>query len=452
MMIKNRGELLAHGLKEGRRVALDIIEHALRPVDPYQATKRVVQRQNNRLFIGSQHYNLKDVRDLYVIGAGKASFPIAKALEDVLGDRIARGVVIVKRGQGGRLERIKKVEAGHPLPDEDGLRGAEEAIEIADEAGSGDLVFAAITGGSSALMPLPAENITLEEVREVNELLLHSGAVIQEINAVRKHISRIKGGRLALHIHPAEIINLTVSDVIGDWNMLDYITGNTVPDSSTFQDAINSLKKYRLLEKMPESVRRHLQNPRPERETPKHFRDVKVYTVILATNEDACLAAAERAEALGFNAMILSTRIEGESREAGIVHAGIAREIEVNDRPLRTPCVLISGGETTVTIEGDHGEGGPNQEFVLGFATKIGGSKRIIGVSMDTDGTDGPTDVAGGVVDGLTLERAEAGDINIHESLMRHNAYSVLKSLGDTIYTGSTGTNVMNLRLIIVLE
>ncbi|MCW4038518.1 MAG: glycerate kinase [Candidatus Bathyarchaeota archaeon] len=452
MMIKNRGELLAHGLKEGRRVALDVIEHALMSVDPYQATKRVVQRQNNRLFIGSQHYNLKDVRNLYVIGAGKASFPIAKALEDVLGDRIARGVVIVKRGQGGRLKRIKKVEAGHPLPDEDGLRGAEEVMEIADEAGSGDLVFAAITGGSSALMPLPAENITLEEAREVNELLLHSGAVIQEINAVRKHISRIKGGRLALHIHPAEIINLTVSDVIGDWNMLDYITGNTVPDSSTFQDAINSLKKYRLLEKMPESVRSHLQNAHPETETPKHFREENVYTVILATNEDACLAAAERAEALGFNAMILSTRIEGESREAGIVHAGIARELEVNDRPLRTPCVLISGGETTVTIEGDHGEGGPNQEFVLGFATKIGGSKRIIGVSMDTDGTDGPTDVAGGVVDGLTLERAEAGDINIHESLMRHNAYSVLKSLGDTIYTGSTGTNVMNLRLIIVLE
>lgn len=452
MIIKNREELLAHGLKGGRRVALDIIEHALKSVDPYQATKRVVLRQNNRLFIDNQHYNLKDVRNLYVIGAGKASFPIAKALEEVLGERIARGVVIVKRGQDGRLKRIKKIEAGHPLPDEDGLRGAEGVMEIADEAGRGDLVFAAITGGSSALMPLPVEGITLEETREVNEILLHSGAVIQEINAVRKHISRIKGGRLALHIHPAEIINLTVSDVIGDWKMLDYITGNTVPDSSTFQDAINSLKKYRLLEKIPESVRRHLQNARPEMETPKNFRKIKVHTVILATNEDACVAAVEKAEVLGFNAMILSTRIEGESREAGIIQAGIAKEIEVNDRPLRTPCVLVSGGETTVTIEGDHGEGGPNQEFVLGFATKIGGSKRIIGVSIDTDGTDGPTDVAGGVADGLTLERAEAGKLDIHESLMYHNAYSVLKSLGDTIYTGSTGTNVMNLRLIIVSE
>jgi glycerate-2-kinase len=450
LIIKNRGELLDHGLKEGRRAALDIIEHALKSVDPYQATKRVVQRQNNQLFIDSLQYNLIDVRNLYVIGAGKASFPIAKALEDVLGDRISRGVVIVKRGQGGCLKRIKKVEAGHPLPDDDGLRGAEEVLKIADEAGSGDLVFVAITGGSSALMPLPVKGITLEETRKVNEILLHSGAVIQEINAVRKHISRIKGGRLALHIHPAEIINLTVSDVIGDWNMLDYITGNTVPDSSTFQDANNSLKKYRLLEKIPESVRRHLQNARPEMETPKHFTEVKVHTVILGTNEDACVAAAERAEVLGFNSMILSTRIEGESREAGIVHAGIAKEIEANDRPLKTPCVLISGGETTVTVEGDHGEGGPNQEFVLGFATKIGGNKRIIGVSIDTDGTDGPTNVAGGIADGLTLKRAETGNLNIHESLMYHDSYSVLKSLGDTIYTGSTGTNVMNLRLIII--
>ena len=452
MMIKNRGELLAHGVERGRHVALDIIEHALKSVDPYQATKRVVQRQNNRLFIDNQPYNLNDVKNLYVIGAGKASFSIAKALEDVLGDRITRGVVIVKRGQDGRLKKIKKIEAGHPLPDEDGLRGAEEVMEIADEAERGDLVFAAITGGSSALMPLPVEGITLEETREVNELLLHSGAVIQEINAVRKHISKIKGGRLALHIHPAEIINLTVSDVIGDWNMIDYIKGNTVPESSTFKDAINSLKKYRLLEKIPEAVRSHLQNACPEMETPKNFRKIKVHTVILATNEDACIAATKRAEVLGFNTMILSTMIEGESREVGIIHAGIAKEIEVNNRPIKTPCVLVSGGETTVTIEGNHGEGGPNQEFVLGFATKIRGSKRIIGVSIDTDGTDGPTNVAGGIADGLTLKRAEAVNLDIHESLMYHNTYSVLKSLGDTIYTGSTGTNVMNLRLIIVSE
>ena len=163
MIIKNRGELLAHGLKEGRRVALDIIEHALKSVNPYEATKRVVQRQNNQLFINNQPYNLKDVRNLYVIGAGKASFSIAKALEDVLGDQITRGVVIVKRGQNGHLKKIKKIEAGHPLPDEDGLRGAEEVMEIADEAERGDLVFAAITGGSSALMPLPVKGITLEE-------------------------------------------------------------------------------------------------------------------------------------------------------------------------------------------------------------------------------------------------------------------------------------------------
>jgi glycerate-2-kinase len=327
-------------------------------------------------------------------------------------------------------------------------------MAIADKAEKGDLVFVIITGGSSALMPFPAEGITLEEKREVNKLLLNSGAIIQEINAVRKHISKIKGGRFALHIHPAEIINLTVSDVIGDWKMLDYITGNTVPDTSTFQDAVDALKKYRLWEKVPESVRKHLQKVNPEMETPKNFGGVRVHTFMLATNEDACLAAKERAEALGFNAMILSTMIEGESKEVGIVHAGIALEIEANNRPLKPPCILISGGETTVTIDEEHrdAEGGPNQHFILGFATKIRGSKRIVGVSVDTDGTDGPTDIAGGIVDGLTLERIEAKNLNVYESLRRHNVSPVLRALGDAVYTGSTGTNVMNLRTIIVLK
>ncbi len=452
MRIKNREELLAHGVKAGRCVALDVIEHALRAVDPYQATMRTVHRHGDQLIVDGRSYPLREVKNLYVIGAGKASFPIAKALEDLVGDRITRGAVIVKRGQGGHLTRIKKIEAGHPLPDAAGLRGAEEVMAIAEEAGRGDLVFAAITGGSSALMPLPVEGITLDELRTLNELLLYSGAVIQEINAVRKHVSRIKGGRLALQMHPAAIINLTVSDVIGDWAMLDYITDNTVPDSSTFHDALTTLQKYRLLEKVPPSVRRHLQHARPEMETPKSFPGIQVQTVVLATNMDACEAAAARARALGLNAMILSTQIEGESREAGIVHAGIAREIEATDRPVKTPCALISGGETTVTIEGDHGIGGPNQEFVVGFATKIGGKNRIVGVSIGTDGTDGPTDVAGGVVDGFTLERAAAEGLSLHESLRTHNTYSLLRALGDAVDTGPTGTNVMNIRVIIVAQ
>ncbi len=452
MFVKNRERLLSHGLKAGRRALIDVVEHALQSVDPYTAAKRLVHRNHNVLAVGRLRYDLRELGNVYFLGAGKASFPIAQALEEVLGDRLSGGVVIVKRGQGGRLQRIQKLEAGHPLPDADGLRGAHAVLAVADEAGSGDLVFAAITGGSSALMPLPAEGISLDDKRDVTALLLNSGAVIQEINTVRKHLSQIKGGRLALLIHPAALINLTVSDVIGDEAMLDCITGNTVPDTSTFPDAIHTLKKYHLWERVPDSVRRHLAAASPDEETPKAFGDLQVHTFLLATNGDACRAAKTRAEALGFNAMILSTMIEGESREAGILHAGIAREIQAHNRPLPTPCILISGGETTVTITNDPGTGGPNQEFTLGFATKIGSSPRIVGVAIDTDGTDGPTDVAGGIADGATLERAAACNVDVYESLRRHDAYPVLQALGDAVYTGPTGTNVMNLRLILVTE
>jgi len=336
------------------------------------------------------------------------------------------------------------------MPDEAGLEGAKEMIRIAKKARKGDLVFSAVTGGSSALAPLPVEGISLEDKKKVTELLLKSGAVIQEINAVRKHISAIKGGRLAKYIHPAEIINLTVSDVIGD--PLDYITDLTVPDTSTFEDAAFALKKYGLWEKVPDSVRTHLENGLKDQslETPKDFTGMKVHTFIISNNEAVCEAAKNRAEELGFNSAILSTMIEGESREAGIVLAGIAKEIEKNCRPLKSPSVLISGGETTVTIHEEHGQGGRNQEFVLGFSLKIDESKNITVSAIDTDGTDGPTDIAGGIADGYTLERAKERGIDVFENLMKHNASRVLRELKDAIYTEPTGTNVMNLRVIVI--
>jgi glycerate-2-kinase len=450
MIIQNRRELLSHGLRKKRRSVLDIIEYALMASNPYLATKRTIRFQKRQLIINGYRIDLRKKRNVYVIGAGKATFPIAKALEEILGDKIVRGLIVVKQGQEGELERIKTIKAGHPLPDAQGFQAAKEILTIADEATYGDLVFAIITGGSSSLLSYPIAGITFEDLCKVNELLLYSGAVIQEINAVRKHISQIKGGRLALRIHPAEIVNLTVSDVIGDWKMIDCITDNTVPDRSTFEDAVTSLKKYCIWNEAPESIRNHLQKADPKLETPKTFGSIKPRTYLLMTNADACVAAVNKAQALGFNAKILSTMIEGESSEAGIVHGGIVREVEAYNRPVRLPGVLISGGETTVRIRGNHGKGGPNQEFILGFATKIGGSTQIIGASVDTDGTDGPTDVAGGMVDGLTLKRAENQALNLHESLQNHDSYSLLQALGDTIVTGSTGTNVMNLRILLV--
>jgi glycerate-2-kinase len=281
-------------------------------------------------------------------------------------------------------------------------------------------------------------------------MLLSCGAAIQEINAVRKHISAIKGGRLATYIHPAEIVNLTISDVIGDWDALDCITGPTVQDTSTFHDAKNVLKSYELWERVPQSVKVYLSKNDGILETVKAFKEIHISTFMLATNRDACEAAKKRAEELGFNATILSTMIEGESREAGRVLAGIAREVEKNRQPLKPPCVLISGGETTVTLTGENGRGGPNQEFALSASLKIQGSKRITVMAIGTDGTDGPTDIAGGVVDGSTMDRARQANVDVFCELRRHNSSYVLKELCDAVYTNLTGTNVMDLHVMVI--
>ena len=452
MIIKNKEELLSHRNRRGREVALDVIEYAMKAVDSYEVAKKLVYIENDRKLIACNlSYDLSKVGNIYVVGAGKATFPIAQALDEILGDRIKRGAINVKRGEKRMLKHIKVREAGHPIPDEMGLEGAKEIVEIAKEAKEGDLVFACITGGASALMPLPAEGISLEDKKRVTDLLLKCGATIDEINAVRKHISAIKGGRLAMYIHPGEVINLIVIDEVAGlpW-------GPTVPDTTTFEDAVRALKKYDLWEKVPDSVRKHLERGLTDLnlETPKprDFEGLKVHDVILANNEVACEAAKKRAEELGFNSVILSTVLEGESGEVGIVLAGIAKEIEERGRPLKPPCVFIVGGETTVTITGQPGEGGPSQELALGFALKIAGSKNIVIASIDTDGTDGPTDIAGGIADGYTIERAKEKGIDIYESLMRHNSSYVLKELGDAIITGPTGTNVMDLNVIVVLE
>jgi len=448
-MIKNKEELLFHGNKKGREVALDVIEHAIKAVDAYETTKKMVRIENGRLIIVDLNYDLAKMGNVYVVGGGKATFSIAKALEEILGERIKRGAINVKKGEKRRLNHIKVIEAGHPIPDEAGLEGAKEIVEIAEEAKEGDLVFCAITGGASALMPLPIGNISLEDKKKVTELLLKCGATIDEINAVRKHISAIKGGRLAKHIHPAEIVNLIVMDEIAGrpW-------GPTVPDATTFKDAVNVLKKYCLWEKVPNMVREHLKrgmgDPRLETPKPRNFKGLKVHNVVLADNRIMCEAAKRRAEGLGFRSLILSTLLEGESREAGVVLASIAKEIEEKGRPIKPPCVLILGGETTVTITEQSGKGGPSQELVLGASLKIAGSKRIVVASIDTDGTDGPTEIAGGVVDGYTLKRAEKKGVDLFENLMRHNSYEVLMSLQDVVITGPTGTNVMDLNILVI--
>ncbi|MBW2148221.1 MAG: glycerate kinase [Deltaproteobacteria bacterium] len=446
--INNSELLLSHGDRKLREIALHLINAALEASNPYQATKKVVHLSGDNLRVGPHTYDLSKKRNIYVLGTGKATFPIAKALEEVLGDRITQGVVVLKKGQTGRLNRIRIIEASHPIPDSNGLRGAREMMRLAKRAVKGDIVFACITGGSSALMPMPVDSIRLTEKKKVNRLLLSSGASIFEINAVRKHLSKIKGGRLALAIFPAELVNLTVSDVVGD--ALDYITGPTVPDTSTFEDALQTLKKYDLLKKVPPSVRAYLEAADALNESPKDFEGMPYHNFILTNSDSACNAAAAAAEYLGLKPMILSTMFDGESRELGRNFAAIAREIRKSQMLLKPPCVLIGGGETTVALKGNFGKGGPNQEFVVSTILSMGGQEKFIVAALDTDGTDGPTNVAGAMADYTTVATASAKGIDLQRSLKNHEVLHALISLEETIVTGHTGTNVNDLKFLIL--
>ena len=447
--IKNRESLTSHGKRALREKAVDILNHGIGAADPYEATKRLVTLEGDRFFVGDLCFDLQDFERVFVFGTGKATLPIAEALEEILGDRISGGLVVLKRGNTADLKHIQVIYGAHPVPDEEGHRGAQLMYQMAGECTARDLVLAAVTGGSSALLPLPADGISLADKKRVNELLLFSGADITHINAVRKHLSRIKGGWLAKRIMPATLINLTVSDVIGD--PLDYITGPTVPDTSTFDDARKVLDTFDLWEKFPEAAVEYLRSGGPEQETPKDFSGMPLHSFIIVDSAAACVGAAARAGALGFNSMLLTTMLKGEAREAGAFFAAVGQEIEQFNRPISPPCAIIAGGENTVTIHGEYGAGGPSQEFALGASLDIAGSERILVASLDSDGTDGPTELAGGMVDGHTLQQAAGLGLDIMKGLQRHDVLPILQSLGDSIITGPTGTNVNDIKLLLVV-
>lgn len=447
MYIKNRDTLTSHGYREGRAKLVDILDHALQAADPYRAARNLLHLNGTTLRVGHLQYDLSERGAIYLLGMGKATFPIARAIEDVLGDRLSQGLIIVKDGQPGALHRVDLRRASHPLPDQRGHMAAGEIMHIARSAQAGDLVFCAITGGSSALAPLPPNGISLADKVRVHELLLNSGATIREINAVRKHLSRIKGGKLALTIFPAELINLTVSDVIGD--PLDYITGPTVPDTSTFEDALRVLHKYDLLSSFPRSAVDYLRNATADMENPRHFRHLPVHTFLLVPSDAACRGATARARELGFHTAVTSLALEGESSTAGAEFANLAADVYRRQGPVPPPCVLVAGGETTITITGPAGHGGPNQEFALSGALHLD-SERAVMASIDTDGTDGPTDIAGGLVDSSTAVRARACGIDIADRLAHHDSSPVLQQLGEAVVTGHTGTNVNDLKALLV--
>ncbi|MGD8534869.1 MAG: glycerate kinase [Candidatus Aminicenantes bacterium] len=435
-----------------RKDAGVIFRAGLEAVNPIHAIKKRVTLQDDRLTVGGQTYNLAEYEGIYVIGTGKASAAMAQAVEELLGKRIKGGVVNVKYGHIFPLNKIKVNEAGHPVPDEAGFHGTEEIIQLLKKTEKNDLVLFLISGGGSALLPYPAEGLTLEEKQEVTKYLLEVGACIHEINAVRKHLSRVKGGRLAKLAHPSTLISLMLSDVIGD--DLDTIaSGPTVPDDSTFDDCLKVLEKYQMREKIPASVVELLEKgARGEvEETPKAGDPAfqRTQNMIIASNILAVQAAQRKAEELGYNTMILSTFVEGETKEAARVHAAVAKEILHTGNPVPRPACIISGGETTVTIRGK-GLGGRNQEFVLAAVIDIDGLENVVILSAGTDGTDGPTDAAGAIADGSTVSRAKKKGMDAEYFLRENDSYHFFKPLGDLIITGPTHTNVMDLRLVMV--
>jgi glycerate 2-kinase len=401
--------------------ALAIFRAALAAADPVHAVR--------------DHWNIREARynRIFVVGAGKAAAAMAQEVERKLGNRIHKGLVNVKYGHTAKLQRIELNECGHPVPDEAGVLGAQRIAELATGAKEGDLVICLISGGASALLPLPVEGVSLAAKQDVTRRLLACGADIHEMNTVRKHLSRIKGGQLASIASPAKVIALILSDVIGD--DLDVIgSGPTVLDASTVKDARAVLAKYGI---ESDAARFFRETPKPGR------KRWTAENIVIGSNRQALVAAAKEARDLGYRTLLLASGIEGETREVARVHAAMAREILASGNPVKPPACLISGGETTVTLRGS-GKGGRNQEFALAAAVDIAGLHGVTILSCGTDGTDGPTDAAGAIVDGKTAGKG------VLEALANNNSYPYLQLRNALVITGPTHTNVMDIHIVLV--
>jgi glycerate 2-kinase len=472
MIIKNRAQLLEHGNVEGRRAVLDILEEGLAAADPYENVRSILRIEDNHLLVGSDQIraqyilppasiprplpdgpvdiDLSKTNHIYVVGGGKAAQRMAQAIEDVLGDRITEGHINARKGDSVYLKRIEVTLAGHPLPDEDSVAGARRIYEIERSARRGDLVLLSESGGGSALMTLPAPGLTLEDLREVNRILYFGcGASMPTTNAVRNQLTIVRGR------HPRNV---------GDATLIQISTPETPPDlrvhltetpngADPYQRATDILVKYGCWNKVPAAVRAFLikRDPAYGPVTPQEVDGKSQYYFRVMGPEYMLEAAQRKASELGLRATILASSINDvEARAAGEIMAQVAQEIAVYGRPLAAPCVFLCGGELTVAVGEEKGLGGRNQEFALATAAVIADSKRIVVASADSDGADGPTDVAGAIVDGYTVDRAHRAGVDLEEELRRHNTHVVLRDLGDTVYTGVLKTNVRDLRVVYV--
>jgi glycerate 2-kinase len=437
-------------LAELRSDALGIFRAALAAADPRAAVLRGMAGTSEAANIVAHQDDNPSGGRVIVVGAGKAGAPMAQAVEQVLGDQIQAGAVTVKYGYTAPTAKIKLNEAGHPLPDVNGLRATRAMVDLLGGLHETDLVICLLSGGGSALLELPVEGVTLDDLRSLTGAVLRCGATIEEMNTIRKHISQVKGGGLARLAEPARVLSLILSDVLG--SPFDVIaSGPTAPDSTTFSDALGVVEKYNLRGQLPANILTHLE--RGARgdipDTPKADDSLftRVTNIIVADNSSACEAAADDARARGYHTQLLSTQLQGEASVVGAEFARKARKLLAGGEAL--PACLVAGGETTVTVRG-HGKGGRSQELALAASCDLAGLKGVVILAAGTDGTDGPTDAAGALADGETLGRAREHGLDSDASLANNDSYNFFRTLDDLIITGPTNTNVNDLIVVLI--
>lgn len=459
--IKNYEALISHGDRQSRKIVLDITEQTLRRLDARERIRSIVHMEGDVLCIGECRWDLSKKRNVYLIGAGKACNHMAMALDEILGDHLTRGIAIVKIVEPtDRFAHTEIYGGGHPLPNETGLMACREILKLVDGASPEDLFLVVISGGSSALMSYPIDGISLQDEIATTDILLKSGASIYEINAIRRHISQMNGGMLAKRIaaRGAELIGFGISDGIGtpatddiSKPYQDYKGTPMGPDQTTLDDARRVIRDYGVADRLPKTVVDYLMSVGPEGETPKRFPQNTYF--LLNTLPDSCRYAKEIAEQMGLRAYILSSFLEGESRDAGMLFASIAREIQQYGNPFPAPCVILASGETTTKILDNReicGHGGPGQELTAGFALAAAKIPGCCMLSIDSEGTDGTTVVAGGITDSKTLAAADTRKISLHDALRGHACFEALDALGDTVYTGNTGTNLCDFNVLYI--
>ena len=459
--IRNSEPIMAAGNAASREIVLEIADATLQRLDSYRRIKSIMSLEGDVLRIGSKSWNLKEKRNVYLFGAGKACNHMAMAVDHVLGDRLTRGIAIVKiHEESDRFNKTEVFVGGHPLPNEEGYRASKAIIDIVDKAGPQDLFITVISGGSSALMSCPRDGITLQDEIDATDVLLKSGAGIYEVNAVRRHISALNGGMLAKRIQDvgAELIGIGISDAVGTPATGDigipyaaYKSTPIGPDATTLDDARAMIVNYDLADRLPKRVVDYLNAAGPEAETPKAFPENTYY--LLNTLPDSCSYAKSVCEEMDIPAVILTSFLEGESRDAGTFMASLSREIQAYGNPVKPPCVILSSGEVTTLIQDNaviKGHGGPGQEMAVGFAIAAVKAPGACLLSIDSEGTDGTTKVAGGITDSTSLATAKAKGINLHQALREHATFEALDAIGSAIFTGNTGTNLCDLNIMYV--